>query len=193
MKTAKQRILEAASILFYNDGINNTGINAITEKAKVAKMSLYNNFPAKSHIVNSYIEARHQEWLDLYAIRNKEAHTPLDKILAVFDAYRDHAECAVENGFRGCGMLNAAAEFPAHSPERDAVKLLKEGIEQLLIEHLSELFSDPEQIQYISTMLSFLLEGSIARAGLECSSEKLIVVRKMAEDLIQTQLKSRSP
>ena len=58
----------------------------------------------------------------------------------------------------------------------------------MLIEHFSELFSDPQQIQSIATMLSVLLEGSIARAGLECSSEKLIMVRKMAEDLIQTQL-----
>ncbi len=185
---AKDKILDAAKTLFYKDGIHATGINTITDQAGVAKMSLYNNFPSKADLIEAYIESRNIEWQALYAIRLATAHTPLDKILAVFDAYRDHAESAVDNGFRGCGMLNAAAEFPAHSPERDAVKLLKEGIEQLLIEHLSELFSDSAQIQYIATMLSFLLEGSIARAGLECSSDKLILVRKMAEDLIQTQL-----
>ena len=37
-KTAKQKILDAAAILFYNDGITSTGINSITDKAKVAKM-----------------------------------------------------------------------------------------------------------------------------------------------------------
>ena len=67
--------------------------------------------------VTSYIEARHQEWLDLYALRNQQAHTPIDKIVAVFEAYQDHAEFAYEKGFRGCGLLNAAAEFPAHSAE----------------------------------------------------------------------------
>ena len=63
-KTAKQKILDAAAILFYNDGITGTGINSITDKAKVAKMSLYNNFPTKADLITSYIEARHQEWLD---------------------------------------------------------------------------------------------------------------------------------
>ena len=58
-KTAKQKILDAAAILFYNDGITSTGINSITDKAKVAKMSLYNNFPTKADLITSYIEARH--------------------------------------------------------------------------------------------------------------------------------------
>ena len=44
-KSAKEKILDAAATLFYNDGIANTGINAITDRAGVAKMSLYNNFP----------------------------------------------------------------------------------------------------------------------------------------------------
>ncbi len=187
-KTAKEKILDAAKTLFYNQGINQTGINMITDKAEVAKMSLYNNFPSKADLVNAYIESRHAEWLALYQLRLSKVKTPLEKVLAVFDAYKDHAECAVENGFRGCGMLNAAAEFPAHSPERNAVKHLKEGVEQILSAHLQTLFSSPEQVKYIAMMLSFLLEGSIARAGLECSSEKLILVRDMAENLIQDQL-----
>ena len=188
MKTAKQRILEAASILFYNDGINNTGINAITEKAKVAKMSLYNNFPAKSHIVNSYIEARHQEWLDLYAIRSKEVHTPLDKILAVFDAYQDHAEFAYEKGFRGCGLLNAAAEFPANSPERWAIKLHKDEIENIISNQLSEIFLNQDKVQKIALMLSFILEGSIARAGLEGSSHKIQAAKRIVLNILEQEV-----
>ena len=187
-KTAKDKILDAAKTLFYKDGINITGINMITDQAGVAKMSLYNNFPSKADLVNAYIESRNTEWQALYQTRLSTAHSSLDKILAVFDAYRDHAACAYENGFRGCGMLNAAAEFPAHSPERHAVRLLKEGVEHILSEHLQELFDDPAQVNYLATMLSFLLEGSIARAGLECTGDKLVVVRQMAEDLIKSQL-----
>ena len=102
-KSAKQKILDAASILFYNDGITNTGINSITDKAQVAKMSLYNNFPTKSYLISCYIEARHQEWLELFEKRKAQIHSPIDGILAIFDAYHDHAEFAYENGFRGCG------------------------------------------------------------------------------------------
>lgn len=59
-KSAKEKILDAAATLFYNDGIANTGINAITDRAGVAKMSLYNNFPTKSDLIATYIQARHQ-------------------------------------------------------------------------------------------------------------------------------------
>lgn len=68
-KTARQKILDAASTLFYNDGITATGINSVTAKADVAKMSLYNNFSSKGDLVDAYIAARHQEWLDLYQKR----------------------------------------------------------------------------------------------------------------------------
>lgn len=187
-KPAKQKILEAASILFYNDGIANTGINAITEKAQVAKMSLYNNFPAKADIITSYISYRHQEWLDLYALREKESITPIDKILSVFDAYQDHAEFAYEKGFRGCGLLNAAAEFPANSPERLSIKLHKDEVENIIANQLSTLITDPNTVHKIALMLTFILEGSIARAGLEGSSTKIEAAKEMAKEILMQEV-----
>lgn len=187
-KSAKQKILDAASTLFYNDGISNTGINSITEKANVAKMSLYNNFATKSDLITCYIEARHQEWLDLYEKRKAQIRTPIDGILAVFDAYQDHAEFAYEKGFRGCGLLNAAAEFPAHSPERLAVKQHKDEIETILAGHLQQLSTDPQRVKELALLLSFILEGSIARAGLESSSDKVFAAKQMVQNLLEQEV-----
>ncbi|NAS07602.1 TetR/AcrR family transcriptional regulator [Acinetobacter haemolyticus] len=187
-KSAKQKILETASVLFYNDGINNTGINSIIEKASVAKMSLYNNFKTKSELVTYYIEARHQEWLDLYEKRKATIQSPIEGVLAVFDAYQDHAEFAYENGFRGCGLLNAAAEFPAHSPERLAVKRHKDEVESIVAQHLSQFIADDEKVKQLSLLLSFLLEGSIVLAGLESSSTKVFAARQMAQTLLEQEI-----
>ncbi|WP_368571311.1 TetR/AcrR family transcriptional regulator [Acinetobacter haemolyticus] len=187
-KSAKQKILETASVLFYNDGINNTGINSIIENANVAKMSLYNNFKTKSELVTYYIEARHQEWLDLYEKRKATIQSPIEGVLAVFDAYQDHAEFAYENGFRGCGLLNAAAEFPAHSPERLAVKKHKDEVESIVAHHLSQFIADDEKIKQLSLLLSFLLEGSIVLAGLESSSTKVFAARQMAQTLLEQEI-----
>ncbi|ATZ67678.1 TetR family transcriptional regulator [Acinetobacter haemolyticus] len=187
-KSAKQKILETASVLFYNDGINNTGINSIIENANVAKMSLYNNFKTKSELVTYYIEARHQEWLDLYEKRKATIQSPIEGVLAVFDAYQDHAEFAYENGFRGCGLLNAAAEFPAHSPERLAVKRHKDEVESIVAQHLSQFIADDEKVKQLSLLLSFLLEGSIVLAGLESSSTKVFAARQMAQTLLEQEI-----
>ncbi|SEO74154.1 TetR/AcrR family transcriptional regulator [Acinetobacter sp. yr461] len=184
-KTARQKILDAAATLFYNDGIIATGINSVTAKADVAKMSLYNNFSSKGELVDAYIAARHQEWLDLYQKRLETTKSVTEAILAVFDAYQDHAEFAYEKGFRGCGLLNAAAEFPANSAGRNAVRQHKEEVEAIVAEHLKSLLPDAQRVSYVATQLSFLLEGSMARAGLEGSSRQLLLARQMAEDLLK--------
>ncbi|HBN5966532.1 TPA: TetR/AcrR family transcriptional regulator [Acinetobacter baumannii] len=183
-RTARQKILDAAATLFYNDGITATGINTVTAKADVAKMSLYNNFSSKGELVDAYIAARHQEWLDLYQKRLEKTKTVKEAILAVFDAYQDHAEFAYEKGFRGCGLLNAAAEFPANSSGRNAVRQHKEQVEAIVAEHLNRLLKDSQRVSYIASQLSFLLEGSMARAGLEGSSRQLQLARQMAEDIL---------
>ncbi|HFE7651935.1 TPA: TetR/AcrR family transcriptional regulator [Acinetobacter baumannii] len=183
-RTARQKILDAAATLFYNDGITATGINTVTAKADVAKMALYNNFSSKGELVDAYIAARHQEWLDLYQKRLEKTKTAKEAILAVFDAYQDHAEFAYEKGFRGCGLLNAAAEFPANSSGRNAVRQHKEQVEVIVAEHLNHLLKDSQRVSYIAAQLSFLLEGSMARAGLEGSSRQLQVARQMAEDIL---------
>src|ERR1039457_3537703 len=127
--SARDRLLAAAAEGFYNHGVNGTGIDAVTAAAGVAKMSLYNNFASKDDLVLAYLQARHQEWLDLYHRRLATATDARAGIAAVFDAYIDHAEMAYQHGFRGCGLLNAAAELPAGAPGRAVVRRHKEDVE----------------------------------------------------------------
>ena len=120
--SAREKLLKAAAVLFYENGIAGTGIDAIIARAGVAKKSLYNNFGSKADLVHQYLTIRHAELLAFYERRLAKADTPKDKILAVFDAYQDHAEFAYERGFRGCGLLNAAAELTVGDIGRDAVR-----------------------------------------------------------------------
>lgn len=180
---ARQRILDAAARRFYADGVGATGIDAITAEAGVAKMSLYNNFASKGALVEAYLDARHEEWLGLYRARTATAATPVDRLLAVFDAYIDHADAAYEHGFRGCGLLNAAAELPRDDPGRQAVRRHKEEVERILVDELEQLVDGP-RARRTAEHLSYLLEGSMARAGLEGDDERLVGARRLAADLI---------
>jgi AcrR family transcriptional regulator len=182
---ARQQLLEAAARLFYADGLAATGIDTITAEAGVAKMSLYNNFSSKADLVHAYLDARHEEWLTLYRRRLERAAGPRDRVLAVFDAYADHAALAYEHGFRGCGLLNAAAELPAGDPGRAVVRAHKEEVEALLAGHLEDLApGGRDQARAMAEHLSFLLEGAVARAGLEGGDARLRHAREIASGLI---------
>lgn len=178
---ARERLVAAAARLFYSHGIAATGIDAITAEAGVAKQSLYNNFASKDELTVAYIEHRHQEWLELYRARLHAAGSPTARVLAVFDAYTEHARLAYEHGFRGCGLLNAAAELRAGTPGRDAVRQHKEEVESLLSEHLAAL---GPHVAVTAEDLAFLLEGAISRAGLEGTPDRLLNARRRAADLL---------
>ncbi|WNE94182.1 TetR/AcrR family transcriptional regulator [Streptomyces luomodiensis] len=183
--TARERLLAAASRRFYAHGVAATGIDTITAEAGVAKMSLYNNFSSKADLVRAYLEARHEEWMGLYRRRLEGVRDGRDGVLAVFDAYADHAAFAYEHGFRGCGLLNAAAELPAGDEGRAVVRRHKEEVESLLAGHLERLLPDrPEEARAVAEHLAFLLEGAMARAGLEGAGTRLEHARTMAANLL---------
>ena len=183
----RQQLLEAAGRRFYADGLAATGIDTITAEAGVAKMSLYNNFASKADLVRAYLDARHEEWLALYRRRLEHARDPREGVLAVFDAYADHAAFSYERGFRGCGLLNAAAELPAGDPGRAVVRAHKEEVEGLLAGHLEALWPGrPDEVRSMAEHLAFLLEGAVARAGLEGDAVRLCHARQIASGLLET-------
>lgn len=179
---ARERLLKAAAELFYRDGVGATGIDTITAHAGVAKMSLYNNFSSKSDLVKAYLDARLEEWHGLYRGRLAEAMTPRERLLAVFDSYVDHADLAYGWGFRGCGLLNAAAELPVGDAGRATVALQKEEAEQLFRECLRDMKPDAgaTAIDETAEHLSFVLEGAMARAGLDGHDGRLKAARRIA-------------
>ncbi|AGF73650.1 TetR/AcrR family transcriptional regulator [Corynebacterium halotolerans] len=176
--------MKTASQLFYAKGMTATGIDTITAKAGVAKMSLYNNFSSKEDLMLAYINARHQEWLELYRSCADNNAPPADGVLAVFDAYIDHAEVSSPDGFRGCGLLNAAAELPAGAAGREAVRRHKAEVQSILASHLGEITSR-ERAQETAEHLALLLEGAVSLAGLDSHLGRLEQARDIARRIIE--------
>ncbi|MFD7959140.1 TetR/AcrR family transcriptional regulator [Streptomyces ardesiacus] len=184
-RPARERLLVTAARRFYADGVTATGIDTIVAEAGVAKTSLYNNFHSKAELVRAYLDARHEEWLATYRTRLEETVGPREAVLAVFDTYADHAEAAQATGFRGCGLLNAAAELPVGDIGRDVVRRHKETVGELIGCHLGQLLSSrPGEAGVLAEHLSFLLEGAMARAGLEGDGSRLARARTLAAALM---------
>ena len=105
--SARERLLDAADELFYEEGIHIVGIDRVIEKAGVAKASLYSTFGSKDELVRAYLTRRYEqrraritEWVTRY-------DTPRDQLLGVFDALGDSI---AQPGYHGCAFANATAE-----------------------------------------------------------------------------------
>ncbi|MBM7089642.1 TetR/AcrR family transcriptional regulator [Streptomyces sp. NPDC014603] len=184
-RPARERILAAAARRFYSDGITATGIDTITAEAGVAKMSLYNNFASKAELVRAYLEARHTAWLARYRARLGPGQDPRDRILIVFDTYIDSTAPVDDLDFRGCALLNAAAEMPVGNETRALVGRQKAEVERIMADHLAELLPGrPDTVRTTAEHLSYLLEGAMTRAGLEGDSRCLRQARALAADLL---------
>lgn len=184
-RPAREKLLASASTLFYADGLAPAGIDAVTADAGVAKRSLYNNFASKSELVTAYLNEPHRGWLGLCHRRLEQAAGPANRLLAVFDAYTDHTHLEYERGFRGCGLLNAAAEPPVGDPGRVIVTLRQEGVERLLAEHLEEIAPTRTALSASTAKrLYFLLERAMARASLEGNDSCLTEARGMAREMV---------
>jgi AcrR family transcriptional regulator len=106
--SARERLLDAASELFYDEGVHTVGIDRVIERAGVAKATLYNAFGSKDELIRAYLARRHQMRRDRVGrVLAADHDSPRDRILAVFDAL---AESFAEPGFRGCAFINASAE-----------------------------------------------------------------------------------
>ena len=88
--SARDRILNAASELFYREGVQNVGIDRIIAESGVAKMSLYNHFKSKDALIAAWLQERDVSWRTWFQTTVEQLVTePCDRILAVFDALHE--------------------------------------------------------------------------------------------------------
>lgn len=105
--SARERLLDAATELFYREGVQSVGIDRVIEHAGVAKASLYNVFGSKEELVHAYLLRRHARTAARTTSAVAKHRTPRAQLLAVFDS---QAEAMRTPGFRGCAFSSASAE-----------------------------------------------------------------------------------
>jgi len=116
----RERIISAASKLFYGEGIGRVSMDAVAEKAGVTKRTLYYHFRSKDDLVAAYLFARDQPNLALFQRWFHETEVGLaEKVRGIF---MHLAASARHPKWRGCGFLRTTAEL-AHMPGHPAIKV----------------------------------------------------------------------
>ncbi len=157
--SVKERIIEAASRLFYFEGYNQTGINQIIEEANVAKSSMYQSFRSKEDIAITYLQGRHGAWMkkmDDFVSQRKDGK---DRILGAFDFMEDWLK---EVDFRGCGFQNIITDLPKEQDRiKDQVLLHKNEVKKWVFNNLNEVRDNRGANEALSGEIMVLIEGAI--------------------------------
>src|SRR5262245_34834703 len=85
----REGIMGAAYELFSRNGIRAVGIDAVIERAGVARMTLYRHFNSKEELVLAFLERREELWTKgwLQAEVEARAEDPRERLLAIFDVF----------------------------------------------------------------------------------------------------------
>ena len=178
----KDRILDTASRLFYDQGYHVTGINQIIDEAEIARASLYNHFPSKTDLLLAYLDRTHEQWfleLDLFLAPLK---TPREKLIALFD-YRIERQRKLK--YRGCHFNKITAETGEDEEVARRVKTHKERFRQYILDLVRK--TDHRKVvddDSLADTVFLLLEGGIAVGAMFRSSEYAEKARSIAESLL---------
>ena len=182
----RDRLLAAASELFYEHGVHTVGIDTIIERAGVAKASLYNTFGSKDELVRAYLEARHEARRARLTAEIERHEDPKERLLAIFDVL---ATTVAQPDFRGCAFANAVAESELDSTAADVTR----GVRRWLLDTIVELTTalgvgDPAAL---ARQLTLLYDGALAQSRLDPSPAAAEAAKAAANELVDAALRAR--
>ncbi len=185
----RERIISAASTLFYSEGIRAVSVDAVAEKAGLTKRTLYYHFRSKDDLVAAYLAARDQPNLALFQRWFTEAGGALPaKVQAIF---RHLARNAGHPKWKGCGFLRTSAEL-ANLPGHPAIKIgaaHKKKFEAWLRETFEE--ADIAGASPLARQILLLLDGSFAVVQLHRDPSYMETAGEAAYSLVDAALKSK--
>jgi AcrR family transcriptional regulator len=165
---ARQQILETASELFYQKGIQHVGINEVIAESGVAKRTLYRWFPSKDLLIEEVMKYRAAQWIRWFETAVSErGNTPKERLLSTFDVLR---EWYASPNFRGCPFINAVLEIADASHKAHQVSIdLRESIRQLIMQLAAE--AGVKNPDFFSRQYLLLIGGASLMATIEQSPE----------------------
>jgi AcrR family transcriptional regulator len=181
--TPRDRILNVASQLFYQNGIRAVGIDTIIAQSNVAKMTFYKHFKSKDLLVLEFLKCRDELWREWFTSTvYRLAPKVEDRPLAIFDALEERFS---RKDFRGCAFINTMIEMADgdHLAHQVAAEH-KKKVQQLIRTWLTAAgVKKPEEL---SKAFLLLIDGAIVTAVRERKPGSAKAAKKIATILLST-------
>jgi AcrR family transcriptional regulator len=178
---ARQRLLETADRLFYEEGFRAVGIDRIIAESEVAKATLYVHFPSKDDLILAILEHRERSTNEFFHAgmkRHARARGPLGPFFAALKEWFETP------GFRGCAFQNAAVELadPSH-PGTEFARGYKRRFGEFLRGLIEEAVG--KDAARLAPAVYLLVEGAIVTAAIQGRPDAVDVARDAAMRLVE--------
>lgn len=170
---AAERLLLAASDLFYDRGIHAVGVDLIAEVAGTTKKTLYDRFGSKDNLVTLYLVRRLERWNAFLTERLAAYPAGEARVLATFDVL---TEWLAQNRW-GCAFVNANAEIGRG--EHPGIAVIRE--EKRRMRALYEQLTGDETL---GARLHLLYEGAIVAHTSGGQHDAVTHAKAAARDLL---------
>ena len=187
--SARERLLDAANQLFYEQGVHTVGVDRVVERAGVAKATLYTLFGNKDGLVRAYLTARDE------AIRERITRelvarykTPRDRLLGVFDV---QGLMFSDSRFHGCAFARASAEAPQGSSVEEVAEGHRGWLRSLFLELAKEAGArNPEEL---ARQLMLLYDGAAISAWMDRNPSAAAEARSVATAIVDAAISKTQP
>ena len=177
----RDRILEVASRLFYQNGIRAVGIDSIIAQSDVAKMTFYKHFKSKDLLVLAFLKHRDELWRVWFETTVSRLEPNVEeRPLAIFDALEERF---LKKDFRGCAFINTMVEMADgdHAAHQAAAEH-KQNVQRIVRTLLSEAgVKKPEEL---AKAFLLLMDGAIVTAVRERKPGSAKTAKKIATSLL---------
>jgi AcrR family transcriptional regulator len=180
----RQRILDTATKLFFEQGYNATGINQVLDEACVAKASLYQHYGSKEELGLAYLKRAREEWFTGLDQALAKKNNALDKVLACFDFLEQNMRL---NSFLGCKFINMMAELAdADSVMRQQIIEHKTKLRKYMDDHVKEACKENgiKNTAVLGDTVYLLFEGAIVESKITKDTWPIKAARKSAKMLL---------
>jgi AcrR family transcriptional regulator len=187
---ARDHILQVASRLFYEHGVQAVGLQQIIDEYGCGKALLYREFASKDDLVVAWLQQNRDAWRAKYdEIARSHAGDPVGQLLAIVRSATDDVSC---DGFRGCAFRNTHVEFPnpAHPAHKVAVDHLDERREVLRRLAAEAKAGDPERL---ADRIMLIIDGVIANGAVFGCDGAAAAAESLAEDVIRAAIPADQP